>query len=218
MIKIKPEFMTELPEGCKGCPINALDFCMILEEEVPSIISKTNKRHPQCPLSDTTITSEEVRQDLDILQTNAVEGLEETQNTIDSQNCINNITQYISELESKLTPQLDSDVKEAINAIVTFDMGKELGSEILRGEYDSQLYKDYLTITQYINELESERDNYEEYKNHYLVLRPQAGDYVKQINKLQSTLDKVKEELVHRYKISDTIILDIIQELLKEVK
>ena len=40
--------------GCRNCPVNALDFCMILELEVPSIISKNNQRHSQCPLQDIT--------------------------------------------------------------------------------------------------------------------------------------------------------------------
>ena len=57
----------------------------------------------------------ELLQDLNILQTNAVEGLEQTQNTIDSQKCIDNIRKYV-------TPPTSEDVCEALSEWVGRDV------------------------------------------------------------------------------------------------
>lgn len=96
----------KMPKSCEGCKIlswqdiqdnGGYDFCPFVE------LHKFNlsQRHPKCPLGELKL-SEDIEQELMLLETNAVEGLEQNQNTIDSQNAINNIRHHIQAQQEKI--------------------------------------------------------------------------------------------------------------------
>lgn len=120
-------------------------------------------------------SKKEVLQDLDILQTNAVEGLEETQNTIDSKQCIDNIREYIN-----APSPLDSEVEEALDIISEEYVIRESFSK-------NPTYKELNTIRKALSD--------KDYEIHRMKIENglSIAEWGVANKELQSQLDKVRE-------------------------
>ena len=117
-------------------------------------------------------------------------------------------------LELLEPPQVDSEVEEALKRLgVVY-----LQYYITKNGYTDHALKlketdDYKLIKQHIS-------NLEEYKNHYLVLRPIHKDLTILSGRLQSKLDKIKVKINNVEKwdvVSDVInFINEVKEILKE--
>ena len=195
MITIKD---MKMPESCSECElcehitwwskekITASFDCALLGVEKHSKDSKkswSSPRHPQCPLSDTTITSEEVRGDLKYISCYLAE-------TADTE--FINIKQYISSLESKLTPQLDSDVEEDLNNLFKWD--SDLKVSFIKIGHQELVLK----IKQHISNQQNTLDKVKEME--------------------QAFRNDAEKQPLSMTAVYILTILDKLQELLKEVK
>jgi len=87
-----------------------------------------------------------ILQDLNILQTNAIEGLEETVNTRDSQNCIDNIRNYILNTEQELA-EIKGKVKDYLELEMKIEKKGITGLSDLEYDKYHDTYGDLLDLT-----------------------------------------------------------------------
>jgi hypothetical protein len=123
------------------------DFNELVELEYTRLIN-TLRQQPSTP--------QEVEQAINLLQTNAVEGLEQNQNTIDSQNAINTIRLYAF-------PQLSEGMEKAFEVIENEEVHFSNGGIPCQLErYGDVFVNEFDTIKQHILALQQENNEWKE--------------------------------------------------------
>ena len=214
----------KMPKSCSECEIRkGCDLYMYREDNVTFEYTKKN-RHPQCPLKETPLLDSEVEEAIQELE--AIQKLKATFKNnptilddfiISGNNATNTIRQA-------LQPKSISDEEVKSGVAEYYDLYKENLDVVgwhLNG--DTEALNNFLDnigmemIEQHIINMQEENKLLKRDVENNELIRKEAIRLGK--NRLQSKLDKVREELKNRHKITDDILLDCIEQILgDEVK